>query len=78
MLIHAITLTTRLLNDEDDFAYEQRLAWCDANAGICQKDWDVHFCKPKGNIDEEMTMDETFSFRDKDVALLFKLTWGGA
>lgn len=50
--------------------------WCHRHAGVCAPDKDWHitsFC----NLRISKNRTDTYKFRDRDTALMFKLLWGG-
>jgi hypothetical protein len=55
---------------------EEMLLWCDINVGIGTEDWDwgkVVEVSKGINLMEQMI---AFVFKDKNKAMIFKLTWG--
>jgi hypothetical protein len=55
---------------------EEMLIWCDINVGMCIEDWDwgkVVETNIGINIIEQRI---AFVFKDKNKAMIFKLTWG--
>jgi hypothetical protein len=55
---------------------EEMLLWCDINVGIGTEDWDWGKVLELSKSTKLMEQSIAFVFKDKNKAMIFKLTWG--
>lgn len=63
-------------SDEERHGPASAYRWCHTNAGVCAPERDWHMTS-RSFFPLTKLRTDTYRFRDKDVAMLFKLMWGG-